>query len=774
MSVILRKYATATTTNGKDVGIPMVKAGVADLAVSADWTPAAGDVKVSIDAGAQANIGTLPSYTNGQWVFTLTAGEMTGKTIRIAIVDTAPKAVEDQFFVIETFGHASAMYQVDYSAAKLPATVAAGDGADAADVKAAVALIAAGTTIIRANDSAGGAIATAAGLATAVSTLGSAIANVQNNTFVSTNIPTTLERPDAGSDTIPIVVVIADEQGNAANLDAAATPTTVIVNEAGTSRAGRLSGWANPSTGKFTATFTRNVTDPIELLAWEITGTINGKLRRYVTSMQIVDTTAISFTSTDRTTLGTINTTLAAMRTTYTDVRAGKLDNLDTNVGSRMATFAYTTPDNTTISSMAAALADMRTHFTNARGDKLDNLDAAMTSRMATFAYTAPLSSAQTRDAVWNVNAGFAFAVDSMGEALAQAAGLIYTWSQTGDVGEAAARIVGITELFDATQGGTISLPDGAPEMYYRFLDQANFPTTTAQTLRNYNRIDAQLSGVAPDAAAFVWSYTDAPRTLSDEGNVDVATAVELAIINEGDTRPVIAAMVAAIEAADLDLGGVTISAIATAVVNSMQAGGTKLSVIHGKLPAGNIADGATLATAIGTPMQAGSYVAPNNAGIASILTIAGSFTFNSGNRVVAYLAAAAPGVIPTPPTVGEIDAQLSGAHGSGDWSATGGGDGEANGDGDIIVSSSNEADDDLRVTGHDGAGVDNVMVEAIRTTDYQNRLFVVRDRTYTDADGRFGMLNGTAPLKLNALQYTLLFSKPGVIVSTTRTITVE
>ena len=54
--MLLAKYNTAT-----DFYIPMVKRGVVDLAVSADWTPATGDVKLSKDGGADANIGTLPS-----------------------------------------------------------------------------------------------------------------------------------------------------------------------------------------------------------------------------------------------------------------------------------------------------------------------------------------------------------------------------------------------------------------------------------------------------------------------------------------------------------------------------------------------------------------------------------------------------------------------------------------------------------------------------------------------------------------------------------------
>jgi hypothetical protein len=110
----LRKYATATAS-GTHVGIPMPKAGSPDFATGSDWVPASGDVKISIDGGSQANITTLPSYTNGQWLFQFTTGETTGKSIRVAIVDSATKAVDDNFFVVETFGNASAMYPPDFT-----------------------------------------------------------------------------------------------------------------------------------------------------------------------------------------------------------------------------------------------------------------------------------------------------------------------------------------------------------------------------------------------------------------------------------------------------------------------------------------------------------------------------------------------------------------------------------------------------------------------------------------------------------------------------------
>lgn len=114
MGAFLRKYATAT-----HIYIPLVKRGVVDFAVSADWTPAAGDVKVSIDGGAAANIGTLPTAISmgntAMWDFTIASGEVTGKKIAITVSDSATKVVEDQMFVIETYGNASAEYVVDWT-----------------------------------------------------------------------------------------------------------------------------------------------------------------------------------------------------------------------------------------------------------------------------------------------------------------------------------------------------------------------------------------------------------------------------------------------------------------------------------------------------------------------------------------------------------------------------------------------------------------------------------------------------------------------------------
>jgi len=121
----LRKYNTLTVTGTTAIRIPIIKRGVVDFAVGADWTPAAGDVKIAIDGAAAANVTNLPTAVamgnTAYWEFILTAAELTCKACVVTVADSATKAVEDQAFIVETFGHASAMYQADLSAANLPA-----------------------------------------------------------------------------------------------------------------------------------------------------------------------------------------------------------------------------------------------------------------------------------------------------------------------------------------------------------------------------------------------------------------------------------------------------------------------------------------------------------------------------------------------------------------------------------------------------------------------------------------------------------------------------
>ena len=127
MSAFLRKYNTLTVTGTTAIRIPMIKRAVVDFAVGADWTPAPGDVKIAIDGAAAANVTNLPTAVamgnTAYWEFVLTAAELTCKSAVVTIGDSATKVVEDNAFIVETFGNASAMYQADLSAANLPANV---------------------------------------------------------------------------------------------------------------------------------------------------------------------------------------------------------------------------------------------------------------------------------------------------------------------------------------------------------------------------------------------------------------------------------------------------------------------------------------------------------------------------------------------------------------------------------------------------------------------------------------------------------------------------
>lgn len=139
MGAFLRKYGVAITAGtAYSIQIPIPKRASVDYAVSGDWTPAAGDVKISKDGGAAASIATLPAaLTMGNtavWEFVFSQSELQAKKIVVTVADASIKAVEDQSFIIETYGDANAMYAADMSAANLPANVVqfAGTNATAA------------------------------------------------------------------------------------------------------------------------------------------------------------------------------------------------------------------------------------------------------------------------------------------------------------------------------------------------------------------------------------------------------------------------------------------------------------------------------------------------------------------------------------------------------------------------------------------------------------------------------------------------------------------
>jgi len=98
----------------RKIRIPMVKRGVVDHAVGADYIPAAGDVKISKDGGTAANVTNLPTAiamgNSALWEFNLTATEMQAAQVNVTIADSPTKAVEDNHFDIETYLGSSAQH----------------------------------------------------------------------------------------------------------------------------------------------------------------------------------------------------------------------------------------------------------------------------------------------------------------------------------------------------------------------------------------------------------------------------------------------------------------------------------------------------------------------------------------------------------------------------------------------------------------------------------------------------------------------------------------
>lgn len=113
MQIPLR-YAT-----GQDIYFRMIVRAATDLAGAAQWTPASGDVLISIDGAAANPTANLPTAVTGMpwWKLTLTSGETTGSIIGVTVIDQGTKAVEDNAFDFYTFGNASAYVAKDlYSA----------------------------------------------------------------------------------------------------------------------------------------------------------------------------------------------------------------------------------------------------------------------------------------------------------------------------------------------------------------------------------------------------------------------------------------------------------------------------------------------------------------------------------------------------------------------------------------------------------------------------------------------------------------------------------
>lgn len=313
----LAKYATATT-----IYFSMIKAGSNDLAQTADWTPATGDTKVSIDGATLANTTNNPAIvagTNGVlWSLALTTGELTGADIRVQIVDSATKAVEDQSLTVYTYGNASAKFVSDFSVAALGAlmpttagrtldvTTTGEAGLDFANVNMPVGQIpiaqildngtmqagsAAGTAVLRSGFSAGADDRVIGATLWITSGTGAGQRRIVHDSVDTTDTVSISPNWDATPDNTSNYILYPTPP---APTNAAALATTLVSTGTGTGQV-NLSSGAVPVTGDFTATMKTSIGTAVAASAVaSVTGNVGGNVAGSVGSVATGGITAAS------------------------------------------------------------------------------------------------------------------------------------------------------------------------------------------------------------------------------------------------------------------------------------------------------------------------------------------------------------------------------------------------------------------------------------------------------------------------------------------------
>lgn len=323
-----------------------------------------------------------------------------------------------------------------------------------------------------------------------------ALLNIQNNSFISTNIPPFIEGPDTASETLLIAAIFADDTGAAVDIDASGSPTTIMVNDAGTSLASRLSSWAHPTTGKYTATYTNSAGDALERIHWELTATVNSKLRRYVATTQIVDMTTQAFTSADRTNLTNLVTRLGspAGASVAADVAAVKSDTGSTLTDASTLLSRLGSPVGATISADIATVGttatSVNTKLGSPAGASIASDIAAVksdTGSIAATVWNALLSALTTAGSIGKSLAAFIAALgsDSRPKVSADA----HTSGETvaavaGSVGSVSSPVAttsdGIIDTMSADLGGIASSASSAATLAGEAKTSADAATTAA------------------------------------------------------------------------------------------------------------------------------------------------------------------------------------------------------------------------------------------------------------------------------------------------------
>ncbi len=273
------------------------------------------------NAAAGAAGGVL-SFGTGTGQVNPTAGVVAANTTQFAgqaITATAPVTVPasigtSTYAGTDTSGTTTLLTRlpsaITVAGGKVAATVASGDGVDAASIKTTIGLSGVGLTNLGdtriANlDAAITTRATLTGQATALT----AIQSITNNSK-SINLfgPSQLPIPASGSAVYEFDIIITDP-ATGLLVAADATPTIAAHNPAGTSLNAALSAvTAGSSTGRYKFTYTVQSTDSVSEVIAETSATLGGNVIGTALAVLVAPTFATSFTNTDRTTLNAIAT----------------------------------------------------------------------------------------------------------------------------------------------------------------------------------------------------------------------------------------------------------------------------------------------------------------------------------------------------------------------------------------------------------------------------------------------------------------------------------
>jgi hypothetical protein len=152
-----------------------------------------------------------------------------------------------------------------------------------------------------------------------------------------------LEIPDSGSTVYAFTVVVKDDEDKLVNLDA--SPTLAAANAAATDRSANLSAVSNPSTGRYTFTYTVANTHAKESLRITVSGAVSAEARYIEWIGAVVDYDTLTTLQDVQTRVIDLQTQVGTDGAGLTAIGDSRLANLDATVSSRASASALTTVD---------------------------------------------------------------------------------------------------------------------------------------------------------------------------------------------------------------------------------------------------------------------------------------------------------------------------------------------------------------------------------------------------------------------------------------------